>query len=252
MTQRPFKGLCFQRGRGVTLMELLVVIAIVAVLGAIAFPIVGHLQMQGRQTACLSNMRQIGTALMVYASDNDGGFPETTHTTGGRFHRAWIFQLKPYLADCDKVRICPADPKGKQRLEENGTSYILNSFVFVPSIGPFGERREAFNNIRRIPYPASTFLAFNISDEQGVTVMSDHTHSERWRGNWRRLCGEIEPDRHRTGKSNADHTNGTANYLFADGHVENIEAQRIRRWIDADVEFARVPLEPEDLQERAK
>lgn len=233
-----------------TLIELLVVIAIVAILAAILLPIISNSRVQAKRTACLSNMRQIGAAMILYTNENNGDFPQTTHTTAGQFERAWIFQLKPFLANIDKVRICPADPQERERLKNNGTSYTLNSNVFVPSIGPFGERLQAFNNIRRIPHPAHTFLAFIISDQQGPTAMSDHTHSDRWRRNWTRVCLDIEPNRHRSGRSNATHTNGSANYLFADGHVENIEAQKIKDWVESGVEFAKVPLDTQEIQKR--
>lgn len=233
-----------------TLIELLVVIVVIAILAAILLPVISNSKMQAKRTQCLSNMRQIGSALILYTNENNGDFPQTTHSTGGKFERAWIFQLKPFLNNLDRVRICPADPKGEERLEYNGTSYTLNSFVFVPTVGPFGETREAFNNIRRLPYPSHTFLAFIISDQQGSTVMSDHTHSDRWRNNWSRVCIDIEPNRHRLGASNGMHTNGSANYLFADGHVENIEAEKVRGWVERGVEFAKVPIEPEDIQKR--
>ena len=233
-----------------TLTELLVVIVIIAILAAILVPAISRSRVQARQVACLSNMRQIGTALLLYTGENDGEFPPTTHSTGTKFEKAWIFQLERLIPDLDKVRICPADPFAKERLANNGSSYTLNSHVFVPTIGPFGQKRDSFTNIRRIVYPAHTFLAFIISDQQGVTMMSDHTHSDRWGRNWLRVCLDIEPNRHRSGASNAMRTNGSANYLFADGHVENIEAEKIKTWVESGVEFAKVPLEHEDIVKR--
>lgn len=236
--------------RAFTLVELLVVIVIIAVLAAILVPVISRSRVQANQVACLSNMRQIGGALLLYTNENNGEFPPTTHSTGHKIDKAWIFQLERIIPDLDKVRICPADPKGKERLANNGTSYTLNSHVFVPTLGPFGQKGDSFTNIRRIVYPAHTFLAFIISDQQGVTTMSDHTHSDRWRGNWQRVCLDIEPNRHRSGNSNATHTNGSGNYLFADGHVENIEAEKIKAWVESGVDFAKVPLEHEDIAKR--
>ncbi len=66
--------------RAFTLIELLVVIAIIAILAAIIMPVVGAMRVRASQTACASNMRQIGIALINYASENGGSFPETTHT----------------------------------------------------------------------------------------------------------------------------------------------------------------------------
>ena len=60
-----------RRGAGFTLIELLVVIAIIAILAAILFPVFAKARERGKMTACLSNTKQIGTACMMYAEDND-------------------------------------------------------------------------------------------------------------------------------------------------------------------------------------
>lgn len=61
---------------GFTLIELLVVIAIIAILAAILFPVFATARERARQTACLSNMKQLGNAFIMYAQDNDGAYPE--------------------------------------------------------------------------------------------------------------------------------------------------------------------------------
>jgi prepilin-type N-terminal cleavage/methylation domain-containing protein len=63
------------RTNGFTLIELLVVIAIIAILAAILFPVFAHARAKARQTACLSNMKQLGTGLMMYAQDYDETLP---------------------------------------------------------------------------------------------------------------------------------------------------------------------------------
>ena len=65
---------------GFTLIELLVVIAIIAILAAILFPVFAQARERARMSACLSNMRQIGSALMMYVQDYDETFPHL------RFH----------------------------------------------------------------------------------------------------------------------------------------------------------------------
>ncbi len=67
-----------KRTNGFTLIELLVVIAIIAILAAILFPVFSQAREKARQTACLSNMKQMSTALMMYTQDNDEMTPSDT------------------------------------------------------------------------------------------------------------------------------------------------------------------------------
>jgi len=60
--------------RGFTLIELLVVIAIIAILAAILFPVFAQAREKARQSTCLSNHKQIGTAMLMYAQDYDEVF----------------------------------------------------------------------------------------------------------------------------------------------------------------------------------
>ena len=62
------------RRKGFTLIELLVVIAIIAILAAILFPVFARAREKARQTSCLSNLRQLGVAQLMYLSDHEGSF----------------------------------------------------------------------------------------------------------------------------------------------------------------------------------
>jgi prepilin-type N-terminal cleavage/methylation domain-containing protein len=64
-----------RRWNGFTLIELLVVIAIIAILAAILFPVFARAREKARQATCVSNCRQLGTSLMMYAQDYDERMP---------------------------------------------------------------------------------------------------------------------------------------------------------------------------------
>src|SRR5438034_806664 len=63
------------RRRGFTLIELLVVIAIIAILAAILFPVFARAREAARKTNCLSNLKNIGLASLMYVQDYDEQFP---------------------------------------------------------------------------------------------------------------------------------------------------------------------------------
>jgi len=60
---------------GFTLTELLIVVGIVALLVALLFPVFSHVRARGRQTVCLSNLRQLSVATSLYAQDADDHYP---------------------------------------------------------------------------------------------------------------------------------------------------------------------------------
>jgi len=64
------------RRKAFTLIELLVVIAIIAILAAILFPVFAQAKASAKQSACLSNLKQIGTAFFMYMGDADDRMPD--------------------------------------------------------------------------------------------------------------------------------------------------------------------------------
>jgi prepilin-type N-terminal cleavage/methylation domain-containing protein/prepilin-type processing-associated H-X9-DG protein len=101
--------------KGFTLIELLVVIAIIAILAAILFPVFAQARAKAKQTSCLSNMKQIGLGLMMYAEDYDQTLPSSyyylngANSGGGYMH--WSGMIMPYVKN-EKIFVCPESPFG--------------------------------------------------------------------------------------------------------------------------------------------
>lgn len=216
-------------------------VAAVGVLAAITIPVLGQVGVAANRAQCSSNMRQIGVALLAYAGEHRGKLPPTTHTTAsmadGR-HQGWIYQLAPYLGDTDAVRVCPADNETRKKriLETDGlTSYTLNDIVFDPEDGI-----APYNHVNLIPHPGRTMILFNASDDRRASRGWDHAHCADWT-TWFAVLADVEVDRHRRGERATDRMQGSANYLFADGHVENIEARELKRRVDSGENPGTVP-----------
>src|SRR5687768_3102279 len=99
---------------GFTLIELLVVIAIIAILAAILFPVFAQAREKARQASCLSNAKQLGTALMMYFQDWDELFPNSVswkrYSPGLERDTTFADRLLPYVKN-EKVWLCPSDAR---------------------------------------------------------------------------------------------------------------------------------------------
>lgn len=125
--------------KGFTLIELLVVIAIIAILAAILFPVFAQAREKARATNCLSNMKQLGTALTLYADDYDEttiSADEVPNPQQGYAQCAWYEKLYPYVKN-ENCFICPSLKKGFN-LYKNRLSFkriictrIYNKYLYI-------------------------------------------------------------------------------------------------------------------------
>ena len=102
--------------RGFTLIELLVVIAIIAILAAILFPVFAQARESARKTSCTSNMKQLGTAIMMYAQDYDelivpNHAPYQVTICGTTRWMEWWYLTQPYIKN-NGILTCPSGRSG--------------------------------------------------------------------------------------------------------------------------------------------
>ena len=136
------------RGAGFTLLELLVVIVIIAVLASIILSVFSRTKQSADEVKTLSNMRQMGVAMLAYANDNNYQLPSRTTSSpdGTGTVQKWPVLLFPYLQD---ARIyyspVPNDSFGNSykvsnlnaytNSGSNTTSYIYNGMNDVIPLG---------------------------------------------------------------------------------------------------------------------
>ncbi len=119
--------------RGFTLIELLVVIAIIAILAAILFPVFQKVRENARRTACLSNEKQIGLAVIQYNQDFDEKFPCATAAqllitpaaTNTGYPNGWANMIYPYVKSTG-LYACPDDSAAGTKVSYSMNYYIWN------------------------------------------------------------------------------------------------------------------------------
>lgn len=214
---------------GFSLVELLVTVLVVSLLAAIAVPAVAGALEGAQRTRCAANMKAIGAGVHLYAADHGGRLPSINCLNP---NTTWIEQLQPYLGtNYTRVRVSPADPKATEKLKTaHATSYLMNERVepdaFVDENGEAVPGETILDRFNRIANASRVIIMFLANTNK---IGTDHIHSGVMTS-WSGVRREIWPDAF--GGGSADGTVGSANYLFADGHVKAIAAEEIKKRVD--------------------
>jgi prepilin-type N-terminal cleavage/methylation domain-containing protein/prepilin-type processing-associated H-X9-DG protein len=214
--------------RGFTLIELLVVIAIIAILAAILFPVFAKAREKARATACLSNLKQISMAQIMYSADHNGILvpyadhscaPVTNAAIGEGGRKLWHRILMSYINSWEVVQCPSARPYGSEPC--CGISYGPNYYhvhycgASVWKVSDVKYPAEAMDFMDTILYPVANRIGYVIT--------------------YCRICyNPVDADRYWNGIG-ADRHNEGGNCSFVDGHA---------KWLPKNTLLDATPTEP--------
>jgi len=187
-----------QDARGFTLIELLVVISIIALLVSILMPSLMGAKEQAKATQCLANLRNLGTAMVLYHAENDGSFWPYCGNAPTPRTREWYFwgnvradgsvdptpsPFMAYIGNNVNFLACPSQPFGsyvpQSGAEEQTTNYGYNAYFLSPPGA--GRVPPPPRPITKVPEPAKLFV-FNDSamywDPEGVYILQNSAYLE--------------------------------------------------------------------------
>lgn len=218
---------------GLSLVETLVAVAIVGTLCATLLPMVGKARKSAQQSACVSNLRQIGVGMSMYAGENSQQLPPMSGPDG-----FWTAYLVPYLSEIKNqnktVFICPGKVvplKVANDFASGGRTYGASRLVLGPQ-SPVATVPPL--RINQIASPASVILVADANQVPGNNGNSSFDLNQApFNGSQKIPAGSDASDVIGTSLSNVDaapagamrfrHGDANiANALMVDGHVEAI------------------------------
>lgn len=232
--------------KGFTLIELLVVIAIIAILAAILFPVFSRARESARKTACLSNVRQIGTGLMMYLQDWDECYPVASFVEAVSNWRGdvsyWLSGVYPYVKNVG-VFSCPS--------QNSGHCICFPAITRLPEFKdpngcPTGKVNYGYSepisyqvpplNISRLKDPVSTIVIADspceyLGDYHFVWTQDPRRSFLRriaFKDNWGCGCPPSDPEAVPPDPDNHTYHMGGSNIIFADGHAKWVNWNQIR------------------------
>ena len=212
--------------KGFTLIELLTVIAIIGILASILIPVVGTVRENARRSQCMSNMRQIGLAVIMYEGEN-GHLPGPIFrrvrrpVTDQPEYRDLNFFLEDYMGPRSEVWNCPTNEMTYSEEENPGnTVFILMNNLGTNPPRWFGYGNPGEND-RWMPLPISQIISPSrtppgslVREMHRIMLLSDADGLN------------YSPAHRATGAASFQfglppvHGDGRRNYVFFDGHAE--------------------------------